>query len=89
LTDECLNVKSVKFVSSETRNTIFFGSRYSEDTIHRIIRSVAEGNGVGAMAKMLELSRDSVNKVILTAGKYSETVMNNLLKNFTFKNANG
>jgi transposase-like protein len=31
---------------SEMRNTIFYGSRYSEDTIHSIIRSVSEGNGV-------------------------------------------
>ena len=70
---------------SETRNTIFFGSHYSEETIHNIIRSVAEGNGVRATARMLGLSKDSVNKVILTAGKYSETVMNNLLKNLHLK----
>lgn len=66
---------------SETRNTVFFGSRYSEVTIQSIIRSVAEGNGVRATARMLGLNKDSVNKVILAAGQYSETVMDNLLKN--------
>jgi transposase-like protein len=66
---------------SETRNTIFFGSRYSDETIYNIIRSVAEGNGVRATARMLGLSKDSVNSVILTAGAYAETVMSNLLKN--------
>jgi transposase-like protein len=70
---------------SETRNTIFFGSRYSEETIHSIIRCVAEGNGVRATARILGLSKDSVNKVIQTAGQYSETVMNNLLKNLHLK----
>ncbi|MDR2763489.1 MAG: hypothetical protein LBB90_00480, partial [Tannerella sp.] len=73
--------KVCKIRFSETRNTIFYGSRYSEDTIHSIIRSVAEGNGVRTTARILGLSKDSVNKVILTAGKYSETVMNSLLKN--------
>jgi hypothetical protein len=34
---------------------------------------------------MLGLSKDSVNKVILTAGKYAETVMNGLLKNLHLK----
>jgi hypothetical protein len=70
---------------SETHNTIFFGSRYSEETIHSIIRSVAEGNGVRATARMLGLNKDSVNRVILMAGEYSETVMNNLLKNLHLK----
>jgi transposase-like protein len=66
---------------SETRNTIFFRSRYSDETIHIIIRSVVEGNGVRATARMLGLSKDSVNSVILTAGSYAEAVMNDLLKN--------
>jgi transposase-like protein len=66
---------------SETRNTVFFGSRYSEATIHSIIRCVAEGNGVRATAGIPGLSKDGVNKVILTAGQYAETVMNSLLKN--------
>jgi transposase-like protein len=70
---------------SETRNTIFYGSRYSADTIDSIIRSVSEGNGVRATARKLGLSKDSVNKVILFVGKYSETVMNNLLKNLHLK----
>jgi transposase-like protein len=70
---------------SETRNTIFFGSHYSEETIHSIIRFVAEGNEVRATAKILGLSKDSVNKVILTAGLYAETVMNSLLRNLYLK----
>jgi hypothetical protein len=46
---------------------------------------VAEENGVRATARMLGLSKDSVNKVILTAGRYSQTVMNSLLKNLHLK----
>ncbi|MDR1348194.1 MAG: hypothetical protein LBJ63_07195 [Prevotellaceae bacterium] len=46
---------------------------------------MAEENGVRATARMLGLSKDSVNKVILTAGRYSQTVMNSLLKNLHLK----
>jgi transposase-like protein len=66
---------------SETRNTIFFRSRYSDKTIHSIIRSVVEGNSIRATARMLGLSKDGVNSVVLTAGAYAEAAMSDLLKN--------
>jgi hypothetical protein len=66
---------------SETRHTIFFRSRYSDSTIQSILRSVVEGNGVRATARMLGLNKDSVNSVILTAGAYAEAAMSNLVKN--------
>jgi transposase-like protein len=66
---------------SETRNTIFFGIHYTDDTIYNIIRCVSEGNGVRATARILGLNKDSVNGVILKAGNYAEVVMGNLLKN--------
>jgi len=66
---------------SETQNTIFFGSHYTDEQIFQIIRCVSEGNGVRATARILGLNKDSVNNVILKAGKYAEIVMANLLKN--------
>jgi transposase-like protein len=65
---------------SETRNTIFFNSHYDGDTIGRIIRCVAEGNGIRETARILRLSKDSVNSVVIKAGEYAERVMSNLLK---------
>jgi transposase-like protein len=66
---------------SETRNTIFFGCHYSEYQICSIIRCVAEGNGVRATARLLNLDKNAVGRVTLKAGKYAEIVMRNLLKN--------
>jgi transposase-like protein len=66
---------------SETRNTIFFNSHYDDKTIHDIICCTAEGNGVRATGRMLRLSKDAVNNVVLKAGAYAETVMSNLLVN--------
>jgi len=64
---------------SETRNTIFFHSHYPAETIRKIINCTAEGNGVRATARLLELSKDGVNKVVLKAGEHSQAVLSSLL----------
>ncbi len=65
---------------SETRNTVFFGSHYSSETIGNIIRCAVEGNGVRSTARILDLSKDSVNKVILKAGEHAHRVLSDLLQ---------
>ncbi len=64
---------------SETRNTVFFRSHYSSSTVGDIIRCAVEGNGVRSTARILELSKDSVNKVILKAGEHAHKVLSDLL----------
>ncbi|MDR3327471.1 MAG: hypothetical protein LBT04_05010 [Prevotellaceae bacterium] len=73
------NICQTRF--SETRNTVFFGSHYTDEQIHNIICCVSEGNDIRATARILGLNKDRVNNVILKAGNYAETVMSNLLKN--------
>jgi len=65
---------------SETHNTIFAGCHYSEKTIRSIIVSISEGNGIRATARIHGLSKDRVNKIVLKAGNYAETILSNLLK---------
>jgi transposase-like protein len=65
---------------SETRNTIFFNSNYTPRTIRQIISCVAEGNGVRATARILELDKNAVNGIILKAGKHCELVLSNLIR---------
>ena len=64
---------------SETKNTVFFRSHYKPETIRNIINCTAEGNGVRATARILELSKDGVNKIILDAGKHCQIVLSDLL----------
>jgi transposase-like protein len=64
---------------SETRNTVFFHSHYTSDTIRQIINCTSEGNGVRATARMLELSKDGVNKIVLKAGDHCKMVLSSLL----------
>lgn len=66
---------------SETSHTAFFHSRYSHDTIRLIILSVAEGRGIRETARALNLSKDSVNKVVRKAGAHCRLVMEELLTN--------
>jgi transposase-like protein len=68
---------------SETRCTAFFGTKYPRKTIQNIIRTVAEGNGVRATARILGLSKDGVNHIILVAGEHCEKVLSNLLTSLT------
>jgi len=77
---QMLQCKVCKKRFSETHNTAFFGSKYSRETIQRIITCVAEGNGVRSTARILNLSKDGVNHVIQKAGEHCQIVLSNLLK---------
>jgi len=79
-TKQLLKCNVCNFRFSETHSTIFAGSHYSDDTIRRIIVCIAEGNGIRATARILGLSKDCVNKVVLKAGNYAEMMLSNLLR---------
>jgi transposase-like protein len=72
------NVCGYRF--SETQSTIFAGSHYSDQTIRSIIVCISEGNGIRSTARILGLSKDSVNKIVLKAGNYAEMMLSNLLR---------
>ncbi len=74
-----LYCKTCRKKVSETRCTAFFGAKYPRETIQAIIRVVAEGNGVRATSRILGLSKDGVNHLILKAGEHCERVLSNLL----------
>lgn len=71
------NICGTKF--SETKNTVFFNSHYSTETIGKIISCTVEGNGVRSTGRILNLSKDGVNKVVLKAGEHAEKVLSDLL----------
>jgi len=65
---------------SETHSTIFAGCHYSEKTINSIIVCTAEGNGIRATSRILGLSKDRVNQIVLVAGAYADMMLSNLLR---------
>ena len=77
---QMLQCKTCRKTWSETRNAAFFHSRYSSETIEKIIRSVAEGRGIRETARNLNLSKDSVNRIVRVAGEHCRRVLDELLR---------
>jgi transposase-like protein len=65
---------------SETHSTLFAGSHYSDKTINSIIECIAEGNGIRATSRILYLSKDRVNQIVLKAGIHADMMLSNLLR---------
>ncbi|MCK5680888.1 IS1 family transposase [bacterium] len=62
-----------------TRGSALFGLHISPETIRQIIHHAAEGVGVRATARLLEMDKDTVNRVILRAGEHCAHVLSELL----------
>jgi transposase-like protein len=62
-----------------TRCTALFGLHLPPQTIRQIIHHAAEGVGVRATARLLELDKDTVNRIILRVGEHCANVLGGLL----------
>lgn len=63
-----------------TQASALFGLHLPTETIRQIIHHAAEGVGVRATARLLELDKDTVNRVILRAGEHCAHVLCGLLR---------
>ena len=72
---------------ASTRATAFFGLHLSDDKIAQIIHHAAEGVGVRATSRLLNINKDTVNRVILRAGEHCEIVLSNLLRSLKLNEA--
>ena len=72
---------------ASTRATAFFGLHLSDDKIAQIIHHAAEGVGVRATSRLLDINKDTVNRVILRAGEHCEIVLSSLLRSLKLKEA--
>ena len=72
---------------ASTRATAFFGLHLSDDKIAQIIHHAAEGVGVRATSRLLDINKDTVNRVILRAGEHCEIVLSNLLRSLKLQEA--
>jgi len=65
---------------AETRATAFFGLKVNEEVVRQIIHHAAEGVSVRATARLVGCDKDTVNRVIVSAGEHCALVLSNLLK---------
>ena len=70
-----------------TQASALFGLHLSPETIRQIIHHAAEGVGVRATARLLELDKDTVNRVILRAGEHCANVLSGLLASLELSEA--
>ena len=62
-----------------TQSSALFGLHLPAESIRQIIHHAAEGVGVRATARLLDLDKDTVNRVILRAGEHCANVLSELL----------
>ena len=62
-----------------THASALFGLHVPAETIRQIIHHAAEGVGVRATARLLDMDKDTVNRVILRAGEHCAHVLSGLL----------
>ena len=65
--------------SSLKRRIPFFLIVVTTDTISKIISCTVEGNGVRSTGRILNLSKDGVNKIVLKAEDHAQKVLSDLL----------
>jgi len=70
-----------------TQASALFGLHLSDAAIRQIIHHAAEGVGVRATARLLELDKDTVNRVILRAGEHCANVLSGLLRSLKMTEA--
>ena len=75
----CFTVGPVVSALPLPRGSALFGLHLQPEMIRQIIHLAAEGVGVRATARLLELDKDTVNRVILRAGDHCAKVLSELL----------
>ena len=70
-----------------TQASALFGLHLPAQTIGQIIHHAAEGVGVRATARLLDLDKDTVNRVILRAGEHCAHVLSDLLSSLELTEA--
>jgi len=71
---------------SHSRSTAFFGLRVPDEKIIQVLKSTADGVGIRKTGRILNLSKDTVNRIVFKAEGHCETVLTNLLKSLKLNN---
>lgn len=64
----------------ETKNTIFYNRKLSEDQIIMICKLLVEKNGIRAIERIMEIHRDTVSDVVEDLARHAMEVTNFLIR---------
>ena len=72
--------KTCSSVFVETKNTVFYNRKLSEDQIIMICKLLVEKNGIRAIERIMEIHRDTVSDVIKDLARHAREVTDFLIK---------
>lgn len=65
---------------AHSRSTAFFGLRVPEDKIAQVLTCTADGAGIRETGRRLNLSKDTVNRIVFKAEGHCKVILTNLLR---------
>lgn len=71
---------------SHSRSTAFFGLRVPDEKIVQVLICTAEGYGIRETGRILNIGKDTVNRIVFKAEEHCEIVLTNLLKALKMNN---
>ena len=62
--------------------SIFTGYHTDDDTIYRVLKALAEGNGIRATARIFDIDKKTVERILEQAAKHCQQVSEQLITNY-------
>jgi transposase-like protein len=62
--------------------SVFAGFHTDDQTIYRVLKALAEGNGIRACARIFDIDKDTVALILETAARHCERVSQHLIKDY-------
>ena len=72
--------KTCDSVFVETKNTVFYNRKLSEDQIIMICKLLVEKNGIRAIERIMEIHRDTVSDVVEDLARHAREVTDFLIR---------
>ncbi len=67
---------------SSRHSSVFAGFHTDEKTIYRVLKALAEGNGMRACARIFDIDKKTVALILETAARHCEQVSNHLMTDY-------
>jgi transposase-like protein len=67
---------------SARHESVFAGFHTDEETIYRVLKALAEGNGIRACARIFDLDKNTVARILGQAAAHCQRVSEHLIRNY-------
>ncbi len=67
---------------SARHDSVFSGFHTDEDTLYRVLKALCEGNGLRATARIFDLDKNTVGRILEQAAEHCQKVSEELIKHY-------